>query len=466
MNARIMVAAGVTPRLGVIILMTIMAVATPGRAATTNVNVTASTTFSPATVKIKPSDTVQWTWTGNNHSTTSNNGLWDSGIHNSPFTFSFTFTNQGNFPYHCSNPSHSSMTGTVTVTNQPPIVTVTNPANNSVFTAPATFTLGATASDPDGAISQVEFFRGNTSLGVDTTSPYGVSVSSLAAGSYTFMAVATGDGGGKTTNSINVTVNSANNPPSVTVTNPVNGAVLNAPATFVIGATASDSDGTVTNVQFFRGTNSIANDSTSPYSAGITNLPAGAYILSAVASDNVGAKATNSINITVNALPTVTITNPPAAATFAEPWIGPLQASVADSDGTIVRVQYFSTGNSLGIVSNAPYTLAVNLLAGVHVLTAVAMDNHGATNTSAPVSIQVVTPTPVVLGDASWLSPSQFQFSYTANTGLTYVVERALDLFGFTPFRTNVASGDNVIFTDNSATNALNYYRVGRTPNP
>src|SRR5262245_60790873 len=99
-------------------------------AVTTNVSVTAVTTFSPSAVTIKPSDTVQWNWSGNNHSTTSQSTpvLWDSGIHNSGFTFSFTFTNQGLYPYHCSNPAHTSMTGSVTVTNRPPVVTVTNPA--------------------------------------------------------------------------------------------------------------------------------------------------------------------------------------------------------------------------------------------------------------------------------------------------------------------------------------------------
>jgi hypothetical protein len=160
-------------------------------------------------VTIKPSDTVQWTWVGNNHSTTSTSvpSLWDSGIHNAPFTFSFTFANAGTYPYHCSNPSHASMTGQVIVTNRPPVVSVTNPPNGSVFTAPANFTLGASASDPDGAVSQVEFFRNGVSLGMDTTSPYSIAVTNLGAGSYTFAAVASGDGTGKATNSITVTVN-------------------------------------------------------------------------------------------------------------------------------------------------------------------------------------------------------------------------------------------------------------------
>lgn len=44
------------------------------------------------------------------------------------------------------------------------------PANNATFTAPATITIDATASDTDGTISQVEFFqRATPTLGVDTS---------------------------------------------------------------------------------------------------------------------------------------------------------------------------------------------------------------------------------------------------------------------------------------------------------
>jgi len=437
------------------------------QAITTNVSVTAVTTFSPSAVTIKPSDTVQWTWSGNNHSTTSQSTpvLWDSGIHNSPFTFSFTFTNQGFYPYHCSNPLHTSMTGSVTVTNRPPVVTVTNPPNGSIFTAPASFTLGATASDPDGAVSQVEFFQNSTSLGVDTTSPYGVSVSGLAAGSYTFSAVATGDGNGKATNSISVTVNAANALPTVTVTNPVNGTVFSAPATFTIGATASD-DGTVTNVQFLLGAAVVTNDTTSPYGAGVTNLGAGSYTISAIASDNLGAKATNSVGIIVNALPTVTVTNPANGAVFSAPATFVVGATASDSDGTVTNVQFLVGTTPITNDTTAPYGAGItNLSAGAYTFFAVASDNRGGKATNS-INLSVVTPVAVVLSAPSRLSPTQFRFNYTGNTGLTYVVERSADLTGFFRVNTNVATVTNIVFTDGSATNPVNFYRVGRVPNP
>jgi hypothetical protein len=58
---------------------------------------------------------------------------------------------------------------TVNAANQSPVVTLTAPAANAAFTLPATITLTATASDPDGTVTKVEFFNGTTSLGTVTT---------------------------------------------------------------------------------------------------------------------------------------------------------------------------------------------------------------------------------------------------------------------------------------------------------
>lgn len=96
-----------------------------------------------------------------------------------------------------------------------------------------------------------------------------------------------------------ITVTAANNPPSVTITNPVDGAGFAAPATILIQAIASDPGGSVANVIFFVDANPIRTNTTSPYSATASNLVAGDYVLSAVATDNLGAKATNSINVSV-----------------------------------------------------------------------------------------------------------------------------------------------------------------------
>src|SRR6185436_14319579 len=74
--------------------------------------------------------------------------------------------------------------------------------------------------------------------------------------------------------------------------NPVDNAVLNASVSFTIRASASDPDGSVTNVQFFDGAVSLGNDSTLPYSLSV-RLEPGLHTLTAVAFDNLGTTSTS-----------------------------------------------------------------------------------------------------------------------------------------------------------------------------
>ena len=182
--------------------------------------------FSPTNITINPMDTLVWTNVGAPaHDTTANSGLWASPTFGGTTTFSFRFTNSGFYPYFCAVHivSHPEQTGTVTVVtapNIPPTVAITNPPNGAAFLAPASFTLQATAADADGTVTQVQFFQSSTSLGLDTTSPFSIPVSGLAAGSYTFSAVAT-DNRVATTSSATVTISVTNSPPqSVTLLNP------------------------------------------------------------------------------------------------------------------------------------------------------------------------------------------------------------------------------------------------------
>jgi plastocyanin len=97
-------------------------------AATTNVSVV-SFTYNPVAVAIHVNDTVEWTWAGPFHSTTSDTaGLWDSGVHSAPFTFTNKFTTAGTFPYYCTiHVTTFNMRGSVIVqpaTAQPPTLTV------------------------------------------------------------------------------------------------------------------------------------------------------------------------------------------------------------------------------------------------------------------------------------------------------------------------------------------------------
>ena len=89
--------------------------------------------------------------------------------------------------------------------NTPPTVTITQPAANAIFSAPASFDLVAQASDANGILA-VEFLVDDVSYGLALSEPYTVSVSDLTAGSHTLTAVASDVLGAQSTNSISIQV--------------------------------------------------------------------------------------------------------------------------------------------------------------------------------------------------------------------------------------------------------------------
>src|SRR5579875_1460988 len=71
-------------------------------------------TFSPTTLKISVGTTVTWkNLTMVSHTSTSDSGVWDSGIISPGGKFSFKFTMKGTFTYHCN--IHPFMKATIIV---------------------------------------------------------------------------------------------------------------------------------------------------------------------------------------------------------------------------------------------------------------------------------------------------------------------------------------------------------------
>jgi len=104
----------------------------------------------------------------------------------------------------------------------------------------------------------------------------------------------------------------ANVPPTITITSPPNGASFSSPATVSLQATASVSVGTVTNVEFFAGTQSLGHVTASPFSLAASLPAAGPYALTAVATA-AGVSGTSAVvNITV-VTPIVVALTPPSA---------------------------------------------------------------------------------------------------------------------------------------------------------
>jgi hypothetical protein len=91
--------------------------------------------------------------------------------------------------------------------NVAPQITLTSPVNNASFAIGSSITLSANATDTDGTISKVEFYRGATLLGQDNTSPYNLTWTNVLAGNYSITAKATDNAGATTvSNPITITI--------------------------------------------------------------------------------------------------------------------------------------------------------------------------------------------------------------------------------------------------------------------
>jgi len=97
----------------------------------------------------------------------------------------------------------------------------------------------------------------------------------------------------------------------------------------------------------------------------------------------------------VNVPPVIALTAPAGGASYYAPASIPLSASGYDPDGTIAQVNFFAGTTLVGTDTTAPYAITwSNVPAGTYTITAVAIDNSGASATSSGVTVQVVVPPP------------------------------------------------------------------------
>ena len=255
-------------------------------------------------------------------------------------------------------------------------VSLSAPTANQTYKAPASVTLTAQASTDSGTISQVRFYRGTTLIGTVTAPPYSVTWSTSTVGSYNLTAKAT-DSAGKVTTSPAVPVTVvANQAPTVSLSSPAPNQVLSAPATVTLTATATDSDGTISKVEFYRGTTLIGTTATAPYTVTWSNAAGGSYSLTAKATDNNGKITTSAaVPIVVNAPPTVSLSSPAANAVLLAGATVTLTATAADKGGSVSKVEFYQGTTLLGTKTASPYTFAwTTVPPGSYTLTGIKRD--------------------------------------------------------------------------------------------
>ena len=281
-----------------------------------------------------------------------------------------------------SRPVRISVTG-----NNAPAVSLVSPANGALFTNPGPITLEATATDADGDLARVDFYAGANLIGTATAPPYAITWPNGAAGTHTLTAQAT-DGQGFTTRSaaVSVVVNAL---PTVALTSPAS--VVQAPGNVTLDASAGDSDGTVSKVDFYQGTTLLGTDTTSPYTFSVSSLPPGTHSFTAVATDERGATTTSAAAIViVNAGPAVSLTAPTPGTVVQAPGNILLSADATDTDGKVTKVDFFQGSTLIGTATTAPYTFPVsNLTAGIYSFTAAAADDRGGVTTSSATTVIV-----------------------------------------------------------------------------
>jgi len=324
----------------------------------------------------------------------------------SPYSYTWTGVTAGNYAITAVATDNLGATTTSTVVNivvnvpanKLPVTSITSPANNATFTAPASIKIDADAIDNDGTISKVEFYNGATLLGTDVSSTYSYTWTGVPAGNYALTVKATDNSNGVTTSTVvNVVVNPpANVPPVVSITAPTTNSSYTAPATINFTVDATDGDGNITKVEFYNGATLIGTDVSFPYSFTWTGVAIGNYTITAKATDNSNAVTTStaiSVSVTkaANQLPTVSLTAPTNNAVFqAVASAITLTAIADDKDGSVSKVVFYNGSTKLGEDASFPYSLIWNnVAAGTYTLKALAYDNVNDSTTSTLVTIKV-----------------------------------------------------------------------------
>ena len=247
--------------------------------------------------------------------------------------------------------------------------------------------------------------------------------------------------------------------PIVKLTSPTNNSFILGSASFKAQANAFEVNGLISQVEFFANGTSLGVVSNAPFSLNVTGLAGGAYILSAVATDNSGISVSDSVNVTIHAPPTVTLTAPANSSTFVFPGYIAISADASQTNGTVSTVSFFSGNTLLGQSSIPPYNFTwTNPAPGTYTLTARASDNLGAIGVSSAVTVTVAPP-----NITPQLSANQLALSWPDSTAgyLLQVADSLIPPIHWSPAtNTTVKANGQVTVTIPITDAAQKFYRL------
>jgi len=291
-----------------------------------------------------------------------------------------------------------------------PVVEIASPTHGSALRIPdysvssnASIPINVIASDSDGVITKIETYIDGVLVNTDQQFPYSFNWQPQTIGTYRIVSLAFDDKNNVVASNPSVVIVSA--PPTVTITQPSDGATLPAGAPVTVAANASDSDGSVMSVQFFADDVLIGDDTTPPYNVTWTPLVTseGKIVeVTALATDNFGITRLSSvvsIRVTgsgsgtgsnIGSPPTVLVTSPVDNSKVQVNQTYVLTARAGDVDGNVQAVQFFANGRSLGADTSFPYSMEWTPTSlGNYAIQAKALDDKGNVATSE-VTVTVV----------------------------------------------------------------------------
>ncbi len=256
--------------------------------------------------------------------------------------------------------------------------TITLPVN--------TISLTGSGTDVDGTITRYKWLKifGAASGSITSPNSNNTTITNLAQGVYHFQLTVTDNNGGSAKDTMKVIVNAA--PNEAPFINVGIDKIITLPTNFhTLAGIATDADGTISDYTWVKISGPVVGEITSPNSitTAITNLVQGVYQFQLTVTDNKGATAKDTIQVTVNAAPTL----PPVANAGPDKIITlpvnytTLTGSGTDADGVIssytwTKVSGPAAGN---IVSqNSGTTIINNLTLGVYQYLFTVKDNDGA----------------------------------------------------------------------------------------
>ncbi|WP_029801775.1 Ig-like domain-containing protein, partial [Vibrio parahaemolyticus] len=184
-------------------------------------------------------------------------------------------------------------------------------------------------------------------------------------------------------------------PPQVTITAPTDGQVVLAGSSNEITANASDSDGTVTQVEFFANNARLGVVTQAPYSVTWNATLIGANQLKAVATDNDNNTSESVVNVNVSDKDLViSLTSPSAGQTVGLGKNLALSADATSLTSGIKQVDFMVNGAVVATDTTAPYSANWTPAAiGQFTVSAQAVDLAGSTSLSDAAAVTVVEQT-------------------------------------------------------------------------